>query len=281
MHPRTSSCTHFLHSSNNFYFSLINSDWDSISRDFLSSFNISHFEDFYNGVYLSSGCDKKNSRQKRRRFKRHEDFEMIYGILDEEEKMTVRYMTQGLSMSEQRKICEEWKDGGLVCMATKYKPVAKKVRPVNEAMPQHLNPPLQRPALSRDPYVTPLTVHPPEFQETERVTRERLEMVNFGPDGWLSEEEMKLILRVIVLREKAIAFDETERGCLKHEWGLPYVIPVVDHQPWQKKAIPIPRAMKEEYVELVRERLRTGLYEQSTSSYSSPVFCVLKQNGKL
>ena len=278
MHPRTSSCTQFLHVENR---SVSLCSWSHVSDDFLSTFNISNFEEFYDGKSLASGRGKKTSRQKRRRFKRVEDFEMMYGILEEDEKETVRFMTQGLSMSEQKRLCEDWKKGDLLCMATKYKPVAKKVRPVNEAMPQHLNPPLQRPPLSRDPYLTPLTVHPPEFQETARVTRERLEMVNFGPEGWLSEEEMKLILRVIVLREKAIAFDETERGCLKHEWGLPYVIPVVDHKPWQKRAIPIPRAMKEEYGELVRERLRTGLYEQSTSSYSSPVFCVLKQNGKL
>ncbi|KAH9442353.1 hypothetical protein Pst134EB_028609 [Puccinia striiformis f. sp. tritici] len=51
---------------------------------------------------------------------------------------------------------------------------------------------------------------PPEFQETERVTHERLKSVNFGPPGWLTDEELKLLLYVIVLREKAIAF--TERG---------------------------------------------------------------------
>lgn len=74
---------------------------------------------------------------------------MMYGILDEEEKNTVRFMSQGLSMSEQRELCNEWKEGGLVCMATKYKPVAAEVRHFNESMPQHLNLPLQRPHLSR------------------------------------------------------------------------------------------------------------------------------------
>ncbi|MBW0534622.1 hypothetical protein O181_074337 [Austropuccinia psidii MF-1] len=34
-------------------------------------------------------------------------------------------------------------------------------------------------------------------------------------------------------------------------------------------------------IELVRERIRTGLYEKSTSSYTSAVFCVSKSNGKL
>ena len=31
----------------------------------------------------------------------------------------------------------------------------------------------------------------------------------------------------------------------------------------------------------MRERVKTGLYKQSTSSYSSPIFAVVKQDGKL
>jgi hypothetical protein len=84
-----------------------------------------------------------------------------------------------------------------------------------------------------------------------------------------------------VLRQGALAFCPAERGLLKHSYGLPYVIPVIEHEPWQKKPIPIPAAIKDKYVELVRERIRTKLYEQSTSSYSSPVFCVKKHDGKL
>ncbi|KAG0140267.1 hypothetical protein CROQUDRAFT_53526 [Cronartium quercuum f. sp. fusiforme G11] len=148
-------------------------------------------------------------------------------------------------------------------MATKYKPVAKKIRPVNQPMPQDCNPPLQRPELSRDPYLTPLTPFPPDFVKTQKTTFERIKMLNFGPKGWLTDEEIKLLLHVIKLREKAIAYCEEERGLLKEIWGMPYVIPVIDHEPWQKKPIPIPRAIKDDYIELVRERLKTGLYEQS------------------
>ena len=166
-------------------------------------------------------------------------------------------------------------------IAAKYKGVDKKVKPVNQPMPQDINPPLERPPLSRDPYHTPLTPHPPEFMETGRITEERLTQVNFGPNGWLWKEELKLMKHVIKLREKAIAFCEEERGILKHSYGKPYRIPVVEHEPWQQKPIPIPKPIKPDFVELVRKRIQTGLYEQSTSSYSSPVFCVLKQNGKL
>jgi len=92
----------------------------------------------------------------------------------------------------------------------------------------------------------------------------------------LTEEEIKLLCHVITLRQGALAFSEEERGLLKHTYGKPYIIPVIPHEPWQQKPIPIPAPIKNQFIELVRERLRTGLYEQSFSSYSSPVFCVKK-----
>ncbi|MBW0577069.1 hypothetical protein O181_116784 [Austropuccinia psidii MF-1] len=158
---------------------------------------------------------------------------------------------------------------------------SRKVRPVNEAMPQDLNPPLERPELSRDPYETPLSPNPPLFIEKLKVTEERISMINFSPSGWLSEEETNLLKNVILLREKAIEFCEEERGVLKHSYRKPYKIPAISHEPWQKKPIPIPKLILPQFIELVGERIHTGIYEQSTSSYNSPVFCVGKPNGKL
>ncbi|OAV89634.1 hypothetical protein PTTG_28618 [Puccinia triticina 1-1 BBBD Race 1] len=56
-------------------------------------------------------------------------------------------LANGLQILFQEQLCRNWKDGGLWCL-TKYKPVGKKIRPINEAIPQSLNPPLQRPDLS-------------------------------------------------------------------------------------------------------------------------------------
>ncbi|MBW0571107.1 hypothetical protein O181_110822 [Austropuccinia psidii MF-1] len=147
-------------------------------------------------------------------------------------------------------------------------------------MPQDLNPPLERPELLRDPYETPLSPNPPLCVETLKFKKERISMINFGPSGWLSEEEKRLSKNAILLRERAISFCE-ERGVLKHSYGKPYKIPLIPHEPWQKKPIPIPKLIFPQFIELVRARIGTGLYEQSTSSYNSPVFCVAKANGKL
>ncbi|MBW0567606.1 hypothetical protein O181_107321 [Austropuccinia psidii MF-1] len=133
-------------------------------------------------------------------------------------------------------------------------------------MPQDLNPLLERPPMSRDPYETPLSQNPPIFQETFKVTHERLQAVDFGPPGWLLDEEINLFKKVFNLREKALAFFEEERGLLKHSYGKPYKIPVIPHEPWQKKPIPIPKSNLPQFTELIRERIRTGLYEKSTSS---------------
>ena len=107
-------------------------------------------------------------------------------------------LTNGLGTTFQKDLCKNWKEDNLWCM-TKYKPVDKKVRPVNQPMPQSINPPLQRPPLSRDPYKTPLTPWPPDFQPTAKITEERLGVVNFGPEGWLLPEEVKLFRHLIIL----------------------------------------------------------------------------------
>ena len=105
--------------------------------------------------------------------------------------------------------------------AAKYKPASKKIKPVNEPMPQNLNPPLCYPPLSRDPYKTPLDPFPPEFTPTYKINEERLKVVNFGPPGWLWPEELKLMKHIIKIRQKSLAFSAEERGLLKHTYGKP------------------------------------------------------------
>ncbi|MBW0573779.1 hypothetical protein O181_113494 [Austropuccinia psidii MF-1] len=165
--------------------------------------------------------------------------------------------------------------------AAKSKSVLKKVKPVNEPMPQEMNPPLGRPTLSRDPFNTPLSPKPPKFLVTSKITQEIFELINVGPPGRLSEEERSLLMSVIVLREKEIAFSAEKRGLLKHSYEKPYKIPVIPHTPWQNKLILIPKPTIPQLIELLRESIRKFLYEQSLSSYTSPVFCVAKSNGEL
>ncbi|MBW0578638.1 hypothetical protein O181_118353 [Austropuccinia psidii MF-1] len=115
-------------------------------------------------------------------------------------------------------------------------------------MPQDLNPPL-----GRDPYERPSSPNPPIFQETFKVTHERLQAVNFGPPAWLSNEEINLLKNLIALREKSIAFCEEERGLLKHSYQKTYKIPVIPHEPWQKKPLPLPKSIVPQIVHALQE----------------------------
>ncbi|KAK4699062.1 hypothetical protein P7C70_g7204, partial [Phenoliferia sp. Uapishka_3] len=166
----------------------------------------------------------------------------------------------------------------------KYKPVAKKVRPVNipeDTKNNRLDTAWIRPPLSRDPYNTPLSPHMPEFVPGGKLTQDRIDMIDFGPADFLQPQEKNLILMVLRIRENALAFCDDERGRLKDGWNPPFYFPTIPHEPWQEKPNSIPRALRDDVVLLLKERMRTGIYEPSRSPYSSKWFVVLKKNGKL
>lgn len=83
---------------------------------------------------------------------------------------------EGLSSSVQKTLCKNWKEGKLWGLK-KCKPVGEKAKPVNKPIPQALNPPLEKSESSRDPYKTPLTPFPPDFQPIKKVTEGKLKTV--------------------------------------------------------------------------------------------------------
>lgn len=106
-------------------------------------------------------------------------------------------------------------------------------------------------------------------------------MMDFGPEGWLSDEERNLYLNVLRIREGALAMDDTQRVRLKDTYMDPYVILTAPHEPWQQKPLPIPGAIREQVIQTLKDRIKTGLYEPASSAYSGRWFMVLKKNGKL
>lgn len=163
---------------------------------------------------------------------------------------------------------------------TKYKPVGQKVKPVATSYPRELNPPMKRPPLARDPYETPLALPPTPFEAIGNLTKERLEGIDMGPKGFLNEEERQLMINVLQFRHKALAFSDEERGLLKRSWADPYKIPTIEHEPWHDKPIPLPFSARPALMDLIRQRIKTGLYERTESSYSSRWFAVPKKDGR-
>ncbi|KAF7971177.1 hypothetical protein HWV62_21928 [Athelia sp. TMB] len=168
----------------------------------------------------------------------------------------------------------------LVQVFTAYKSVAKKVKPVSGTFPEAAR---VRRTIPEDPLATvpKLSPHPPKFAPSQHLTQERLDSLEINKNGFLSEEEQRLFEQVVKNNEKTLAFEETDRGTLKDSYFSPYIMPVVPHEPWELKNIPIPPGIRDKVIAILKEKLSAGVYEPSQSSYRSRWFCVLKKNGKL
>jgi transposase InsO family protein len=171
-------------------------------------------------------------------------------------------------------------DEDIALSLTAYKRVDKKIKPVSTTFPEEAR---VRRQLPFDPLETlmPLSKRPPKFVPTPHITKERLETLNINPDNFLSKEEEKLFIQVMMNNEEALAFIDKERGTLKESYFSPYIMPVVPHTPWEYKNIPIPPGIKDKVIEVLKDKMAAGVYEPSQSSYRSRWFCVLKKNGKL
>ena len=161
-----------------------------------------------------------------------------------------------------------------------YKPVHKRVKPVPAVFPQEA-------AVTRRIPVDPLSTlpelskTPPDFIPTERLTQQRLNDMNINETNFLLPEEVKLFHEVLRLNDATLAFDESQRGNFSEEYFSPYIIPTVPHVPWVQKNTPVPPGIKDQVIEILKDKIKNGVLEHCQSSYRSHWFCVLKKNGKL
>ena len=162
----------------------------------------------------------------------------------------------------------------------KYKTVDKKIRPVPSQFPAHLK---VRRRFPQNPLrnLPCLPFHPPQFQPTTKVTEERMISLDLDSNQDLLPEEKKLLQHVIVLNERSIAFSEQERGTFRRDYFSDYKMPVIEHEPWQDRNIPLPRGYQDQIIKILKEKIDAGVYEEAQSSYRSRWFCVQKKNGEL
>jgi len=50
----------------------------------------------------------------------------------------------------------------------------------------------------------------------------------------------------------------------------------VDHKPWQEKGFPVPKALRETAIDILKERLRNRIVKYSHRPYQNPWFLVKK-----
>src|SRR6201999_3250535 len=162
----------------------------------------------------------------------------------------------------------------------KYKPVAKKVRPVLGTLPGEFR--IER-TIRGDPLegMPEMNPKPRDFEPTGRYTAERKEIIDKAhPGDFLWEEERKLVHNIMMDYNHAFAWEDSERGRFREDFFPPLKIPVVEHVPWVLRNIPIPPGIYDEVCKIIKKKINAGVYEPSNSSYRSQWFCVLKKDGK-
>lgn len=163
--------------------------------------------------------------------------------------------------------------------AKKYKPVARRVKPVPATLPEKYRIVRHRPYDPLDS-LPRLPIKVPDIVPGKRFTQERIDELKLNQDGFLLPEEEKLARWIIKEHETAFAWDEKEKGRFSDEWFDPIHIPTLEHIPWVVRNIPIPPGMYAKVVEYLKNKVASGAYEPSNSSYRSKWFFVLKKDGK-
>ncbi|KII82701.1 hypothetical protein PLICRDRAFT_79792, partial [Plicaturopsis crispa FD-325 SS-3] len=108
-----------------------------------------------------------------------------------------------------------------------------------------------------------LTPTPPEFTPTQKLSADRMKQLQVNFNGFLWPEEEKLFMQVLRLNEAALAFTDQDRGTLSEEYFSPYIMPTVPHKAWVCKNIPIPPGIREQVIEVLKQKINAGVYEPS------------------
>ena len=130
---------------------------------------------------------------------------------------------------------QEQEETGVVEVFEKYKPVARKVRPVLGTTLEEFR--IERNIVG-DPLadMPELSPRPPVFVPTSCYTEEAREVIEKAhDDDFLWPEERKLVHHLMMLQNEVFVWNDSQKGKFKEEYFLPVVMPVIAHQPWVLK----------------------------------------------
>ena len=133
----------------------------------------------------------------------------------------------------------------------KYKPVAKKVRPVAATLPEEFRATCQ---IIGDPLasMSSLLLHPSEYAPTSRYNDAAHDIVNTNhPGEFLLPEERKLMHHFMMVFKHGFAWNEAQKGRFHDDFFPSIKIPVVSHMPWALRNIPIPPGIYNDVIKII------------------------------
>jgi transposase InsO family protein len=125
-----------------------------------------------------------------------------------------------------------------------------------------------------------LPTKPPDFVPTEHLTAERMEGFGLDSNEFLLPEERKLLAWILKTHQSVFAWTELERRRFRPDMFPPIKMPVLPHQPWALRHLPIPPAVRGELMKVLKEKIDAKVYEPSNAAYRSRWFTVTKKDGK-
>jgi hypothetical protein len=173
-------------------------------------------------------------------------------------------------------------------VATMYKTKDKKVQPVHnsDVRPQGIEgrsdwkeralkarSPTDKGEQPFDQYFLPRWARWPRGQ---RLTKERLAEMKFGPE--LLPKEREMLEEMLYRREPALSFDFSESGRVHADVAPPVRIHTVPHEAWKEAQFPVPRMLRDVVIEMIQQRLDRGTLRYSRSPYRNPWFLVKKKD---
>ena len=181
-------------------------------------------------------------------------------VEDIEDNVVIEVHTQALydEIFEAIKVFGECGSYGLrpeAAVYTKYKTVAKKVKPVATQLPsdtyEHIKEAKKEPSLRRSKKIG------------HKFTEETLASLKIGGDGFLTELEKKKFQEMLSKHGKAFASSPDEIGCVHPSVVAPMIIFIVKHVLWDLKPIHVQRALLPKLVDLLKEKVRRGILQPS------------------
>lgn len=178
---------------------------------------------------------------------------------------------------------------------TMYKRVGQKVKPINDSTPDGSTPPgdinwkaarlaaaaekmSQQPASKYNEWIQPKFS---DLDPSDRLTPERTQALMEKNCEDFTDAEKEMFLHMFRNRIKALAWEFSEMGQIIDEVAPPQEIRTVPHEPFQSRSIPIPHALKDDVIKILKDRIDRGILEESHASYRNKWFLVMKKDGKL
>ena len=80
-------------------------------------------------------------------------------------------------------------------------------------------------------------------------------------------QEQLLFHYIMKEQELGFAWDAQESGTFQEDFFLAVKFPVLPHEPWVDRNIPIPPGIFNEVCKVIKTKIDAGVYEPSSSSY--------------